>query len=212
MKRKIISLLLGTVLVVGGLGCATERQSQYTSTGAGVGAVSGGILGGVIGSMSGRTGEGIVIGALLGGLTGAAIGNAEYHQERSEEAAAQRYSYNYEESRRDLLRLEDVTVTPKVVYPGQEINLSATFTLLTHSGGRREVHEVREIRYEGKLIGKPETTSVRNGGTWASSVPITLPSNAEPGTYVVTTIIETSTMSDTRESTFRVEPRSGYRR
>src|SRR5512143_1824605 len=123
MKRRMISLILGAVLVFGGIGCATERQSQYTATGAGVGAVTGGILGGVIGSMSGRTGEGIAIGAILGGLAGAAVGNAEYHQERTEEAAAQKYAYNYEESRRDLLRVESVNATPKVVYPGQEVTL-----------------------------------------------------------------------------------------
>src|SRR5512143_3480971 len=123
MKRQIIALLVGMSLVAGGLGCATEQQSQYTATGAGVGAVTGGVLGGVIGSMSGHTGEGIAIGAILGGLTGAAVGNAEYHQERSEEAAAQKYAYNYEESRRDLLRVESVNATPKVVYPGQEVTL-----------------------------------------------------------------------------------------
>src|SRR5512143_467807 len=131
MKRGIISLLLGMVLVVGGLGCATEQQTQYTATGAGVGAVGGGVLGGVIGSLSGHTGEGIVIGAILGGLTGAAIGNAEYHQERSEQAAAQQYAYNYNQSRHDLVRIEHVSVVPRVARPGDEVNVSVTYTILT---------------------------------------------------------------------------------
>ncbi len=212
MKRQIISLLVGMALVLGGLGCATEQQSQYTATGAGVGAIGGGVLGGVIGSMSGHTGEGIVIGAILGGLTGAAVGNAEYHQERSEQAAAQQYAYNYDQTRRDLLKIESVSVRPKVARPGDEVNISVTYTILTRPGYRTEVREVREIRHEGQLIGKPETSSVRRGGTWDSDMPITLPRDAEPGTYVVNTIIQTGNAGDQRETSFTVEPPSGYRR
>ena len=212
MKRQIISLMLGMVLVVGGLGCATEQQTQYTATGAGIGAVGGGVLGGVIGSMSGHTGEGIVIGAILGGLTGAAIGNAEYHQERSEQAAAQQYAYNYDRSRHDMVKIENVSISPRYARPGDEVNVSVTYTLLGRPGEVMEVHEVREIRHEGQLLGKPEVTSGRGGGTWASSVPITLPRDAEPGTYVINTIVETRDAGDSREATFTVERPSGYRR
>lgn len=213
MTSRAVSVLAVVVLAAGIFsGCATERQAHYTSTGAGIGAITGAILGGVIGGMSGRAGEGVVIGGILGGLTGASVGNSEYHLQRSEEAAARRYDYRQQQEVRDLVRIEDATASPKVAYPGEEVTLSATFTVLTPSGGSRLVREVREVRKEGRLIGRPEVTTRREGGTWTSSMPIRLQDNADYGTYVVTTLVETDNAGDVRESTFRVEPGSKWKR
>ena len=213
MRRNIFPSLM-VVALVGLLatGCATERQSQYTTTGAGIGAITGGILGGVLGSMSGKAGEGVVIGSILGGLAGASVGNEEYHRDRSEEVAAQQYAYNRERASRDLVRIEGSKVEPKVAHPGEELRLATTYTMLNRWGGEANVHEVREIRHEGRLIGRPEINSTRDAGTWTTSVPLMLPADAEYGTYVVTTIIETDSAGDSRETTFRVEPSSSWRR
>ncbi|MBI5189118.1 MAG: hypothetical protein HZA22_00390 [Nitrospirae bacterium] len=213
MTRKALAVL-AVIVLAGGLftGCASQRHAEYTSTGAGIGAVTGAILGGVIGSMSGRAGEGVVIGGILGGLTGASVGSNEYHLQRSEEAAVREYDYRRQEEVRDLVRIEDASASPRVVYPGEDVTLSATFTVLTPSGGTRLVREVREVRKEGRLIGRPEVTTRRDGGTWTSSMPLRLQPDAEYGTYVVTTIIETDNAGDVREATFRVEPGSQWKR
>jgi len=213
MTRRFLALFAAVALFTGfAAGCATEREARYTSTGAGIGAVTGGILGGVIGSMSHRTAEGVVIGSILGGLTGASVGNNEYRQERSDEAAAQYYSYSPREEVRDLMRIESISDTPNVVRPGEQVDLAVTYTVLSPGDRPRLVHEVREVRKEGQLIGRPEITTRRGPGTWTSSMPLMLPENAEPGTYVVTNIVETDSAGDSQESTFRVEPESRWRR
>jgi len=212
MKRTATALLLSVFLVAGMAGCASQKHARYTATGAGIGAVTGGILGGVIGSMSGRSAEGVVIGSILGGLMGASVGSAEYHQQRTYEAAAEHYSYDRETARRDLVRIEDASSNPRVAHAGQEVTLSVTYTMLSRWRSGTEVHEVREIRKEGDLVARPEVTISRQGGTWSSSIPIRLPDNAEPGTYVVTNIVETEDAGDVRESTFRVEPGGRWRR
>ena len=96
--------------------------------------------------------------------------------------------------------------------PLKQKSVTATFTVLTPSGGSRLVREVREVRKEGRLIGRPEITTRRNGGTWTSSMPVRIQPDAEYGTYVVTTVIETDNAGDVRESTFRVEPGSQWKR
>lgn len=212
MKSRVMAFAATLIILVGVLGCATEREAQYTTTGAGIGAITGAMIGAALGSLSGHAGQGAVIGSVFGGLAGASIGNNEYHLQRSEEAAAQQYAYNHRQSVRDLVRIEDASVNPRQANAGDEIVMSATFTILTPSRGTQFVHEVREVRHNGKLIGRPHFTSRRAGGTWVSSMPLKLPLDAEPGTYTVTTIVETDNAGDTRETDFKVVSGSQWRR
>ena len=94
MKSRVMAFAAAIIILVGAAGCATEREAQYTATGAGIGAVTGALLGAALGSLTGDAGQGAVIGSVFGGLAGASIGNSEYHQQRSEEAAAEYYAYN----------------------------------------------------------------------------------------------------------------------
>jgi len=194
--------------------CATERQSEYTATGAGIGAVTGAALGAILGSFGGRAGEGAVIGSIFGGLAGASIGNNEYHMQRSEELAARQYDYDVARARTDLVRIEAAHADPPTVAPGDTVNLVSTFTVLTPYRRLALVHEVREVRSDtGDLIGKPEVTIRREGGTWTSSMPLKIPENARPGRYNVTTIVETDSAGDTRDFEFQVsEPQGQWRR
>ena len=209
MKRFAFVGMLLLALTVSG--CYTERQAQYTTTGAGVGAVTGGILGGILGGISGRPGEGMLVGSIFGGLAGASIGNNEYHLQRSEEDAASYYHYDRQEAQRDLIRVEDLTASPQTVRPGDDVNISATFTMLS-PGKSRLVHEVLEIKHDGRVIGKPETTIKRQGGTWVSSIPVRIPPEATPGTYTVTLVVESDTAGDARETSFIVGQDSRWRR
>ena len=122
------------------------------------------------------------------------------------------YSYNEQEHRRDLLRIEDVSANPQRVLPGDKVDLNATYTLLTPGRRTEMVREVREVRFNGKVIGRPYITVKRGGGTWLSSVPLTIPPDAEPGVYVVTMVVETDSAGDTRDFTFRVDNESRWRR
>jgi len=212
MKNRVMAFAAAMIIIVGAAGCASEREAQYTTTGAGIGAITGALLGAALGSLSGNAGEGAVVGSVFGGLAGASIGNNEYHMQRSEEAAEQYYAYNRQQAVRDLLRIEDASVNPAQANPGDEITMSATFTILTPSRSSQMVHEVREVRYNGKLIGRPQFTTRREGGTWVSSMPIRLPMDAEPGTYTVTTIVETDNAGDARETDFKVLSGSQWRR
>jgi len=212
MKSRVMAFAAALIILAGSAGCATQREAQYTTTGAGIGAITGAIIGAALGSLTGHAGQGAVIGSVFGGLAGASIGNNEYHQQRSEEAAAQYYAYNPQQAVRDLLRIEDASVSPRQAHPGDEITMSATYTILTPSRGSQLVHEVREVRHNGKLIGRPQFTTRREGGTWVSSMPIRLPMDAEPGVYIVTTIVETDNAGDSRETDFRVLGSSQWRR
>ncbi len=67
------------------------------------------------------------------------------------------------------------------------------------------VHETREILFDGNRVGEATIDIEREGGTWRSVVPITLPRNARPGSYRVVASVETrGGGKDVEEITFRV--------
>ncbi len=121
MRKTIAGIAAVAAAVFLFTSCATEQQSQYTATGAGIGAVTGAVLGAVLGSFGGRAGEGAVIGSIFGGLAGASIGNNEYHLQRSEEVAARQYDYDAARARADLVRIEDAYADRKTVAPGDTV-------------------------------------------------------------------------------------------
>ena len=208
LKKSVAMVVLigfSTVILVG---CASDRYEEHkgAAIGGGGGAVAGGVLGGVIGSQSGSTGTGVVIGSLLGALAGAAIGHYAYDENRTEEEAKQQYDYNYNQSEATLVRIEGAFASPSSVRRGGTIDLSTTYTVLGPQGATMDVTETREIRKEGgELTGKPQVTVQRQGGTYTSRVPLTLPSDAQKGTYTGYASIQSGNSSDTREFTFTVQ-------
>ena len=82
MKR-IGTLFLVAVLIVGLLGCASMKSRDK---GAIIGATAGGVVGGVIGHQAGNTAVGAILGAVVGGAAGAYIGN--YMDKQAEEMQA----------------------------------------------------------------------------------------------------------------------------
>lgn len=198
-----VALSLGASMLVSG--CATVPEDQKgKAEGGAIGAAAGAVLGGIIGSQSGSTGKGMVLGALIGGLSGALIGDYYYDQKKTPLQTTQ--TYGYTPSQGTLVRLEQTKVTPSVAKPGDRVNIESTYAVLdSRSSATIPVREVREIRSKtGELIGRPEVQVNREGGTYSSSVPIVLPSNAKKGVYVVTTSVEAGNAKDTRETTFEV--------
>lgn len=206
LHNRFFALVLVSILTISLLGgCAsTVEQHPGATSGAAIGAIGGAVLGGIIGHQVDRKEEGIIIGAILGGLAGATIGHYSYDVRRSRGETVNLYSYRPTSG--PIIRIEDTTVVPKVVRPGERVELKATYAVLhPDPNARIGIVETREIRKDGVLIGRPSTRVIRSGGTYTSVVPLFLPANAEPGRYVVITTIDGRVARDTRETTFVVE-------
>jgi surface antigen len=178
MAGCVVALLIATM---GLSGCETIQENPKTAIGAGVGVAGGAVLGGLIGH--GTTG--VVIGGLLGGLAGGAIGQYLDRQDRTRAQAVQATAYDPGQG--DVVRVEQVQATPSPVSPGGTVNLVTTYTVLTPQAERSlAVRETREVRHNGVLVANPTTEFSRQGGTYTSAVPITLPRTATAGSYEVT--------------------------
>jgi hypothetical protein len=203
--RKIVSLAAIAALSVSILsGCAAQnggmREHQGAAVGTGTGAVGGAVVGGLLG---GR--RGAVAGGLLGALAGGLLGN--YHDEREKNLAETRSSHTeYNAAKGTRLKIERVRTNPSTAAPGDTVEIQLTYAVLTpQEDVMVPVRENREILFEGSKVGEASVDIEREGGTWRSVVPITLPGNARPGNYRVVASVESrGGGKDIEEITFRV--------
>lgn len=203
--RKIVSLAAVAALFVSILsGCAAQnggmREHQGTAVGAGTGAVGGAVVGGLLGGK-----RGAVFGGLLGALAGGLVGN--YHDEREKNLAETRRGYaEYDAARGTRLKIERVRTNPSAAAPGDTVEIQLTYAVLTpREDVTVPVRERREILFNGAKVGEASVDIEREGGTWRSVVPITLPGNARPGNYSVVVSVEArGGGKDIEEITFRV--------
>jgi hypothetical protein len=200
MRVKIISVVtLFCFMAVGLFGCASiPEEHKGAATGAAVGGAAGVLAGVALGDT-----KGAIIGGLAGALIGGLIGHYAYDQKKTKEETAQKYAY--QSSMGTMLRIEGVTVVPSTVKPGDKVNLNATYAVLAPTDTDINITETREIRMGGELVGKPEVNVTRRGGTYSSTVPLFLPSDAKPGTYTVMTTIQSEKAKDSRETSFTVK-------
>lgn len=177
--------------------CGTiPEEHKGAAVGAGLGAAAGVLLGGDT--------EGRIVGGLIGALVGGAIGHYAYDKPRSASETAD--TYNYSPAQGTIVTVEDAEMDPDKVRPGEVVEMKATYAVLTPSPDMGiDITEVREITHNGEILGEPRIQVTRDSGTYTSTVPLRLPSDAEKGTYVVTTKIESSLASDSRQSRFIVE-------
>jgi hypothetical protein len=192
----VVAVFFSTLLS----GCAqtgqTVRENPKTAIGAGTGVVGGAIVGGLIGGK-----RGAVIGGLLGGLTGGAVGN--YLDEREKDLSQASKENGYSPSEGTRLKIESVRSNPAILAPGETVNINLTYAVLTPSADRQIlVRETREILVNGSSAGKTSIEISREGGTWKSTVPITLPVNAAPGNYRVIGSVESQGVARDAEETF----------
>ena len=203
--RKIVSLAAIAALFLSILsGCAAQnggmREHQGAAVGAGTGAVGGAVVGGLLGGK-----RGAVIGGLLGALAGGFVGN--YHDQREKNLAETRNGYTeYNPAKGTRLKIERVQTNPSAVAPGDTVEIQLTYAVLTpREDVMVPVRESREILFEGSKVGEASVDIEREGGTWRSVVPITLPGNARPGNYRVVASVESrGGGKDIEEITFRV--------
>ena len=203
--RKFVSLAAIAALVVPVLsGCAAQnggiREHQGAAIGAGTGAVGGAVVGGLLG---GR--RGAVAGGLLGALAGGLVGN--YHDQREKNFTETRRGYaEYNATRGTRLKIERVRTKPPTAAPGDTVEIQLVYAVLTpREDVMVPVREIREILFNGVKVGEASVDIEREGGTWRSVVPITLPGNARPGNYRVVASVEArGGGKDIEEITFRV--------
>jgi hypothetical protein len=195
-----LTLLIGGVALL--IGCETlERaikDNPRTAGGAAVGGAGGALIGGLA-----TGGTGAVIGGLAGGLTGGVIGNVLDRQERGRAATAETLAYSADKG--DIVRLEEVSLNPQAIRPGETFNVNLLYAIITKDGTAPvRVREIRQIYYQGELVGNPVVTVERTDGTYWSTLPITLPASATPGRYEAVVGVEMNGALDRWESGFTV--------
>ena len=189
--RKVLCAAVAAVFLATLLhGCAqtgqTVRDNPKTTIGAGAGVVGGAVVGGLLGGK-----RGAVVGGLLGGLAGGAIGHHLDQQEKTLAQTSKEYAYSPAQGIR--LKIETVRSNPAVLAPGETVNINLTYAVLAPSSDTQVlVRETREILVNGSSVGKTSIDIAREGGTWKSIVPITLPVDAPAGKYRVVASIETT--------------------
>jgi hypothetical protein len=211
MNRKWLALTIVVLFAVSLAGCVTESgyYDPARSAGAGAlgGAATGAALGSIIGAATGNAATGAWVGAAAGGLLGG-VGGALYASHRNSEirssqAAAQAYNY---QGQGNVVSVDNVTASPSMAHPGQQVMLGADYTILTPENVPVSATLVREIRYQGNLVGSPYQTSVTNAnGTFNDTVTYSLPNNATPGVYTVVTRLNSSYGTSQRQASFTVQ-------
>lgn len=202
--RKAVRLGVALVFLAAiASGCAetsrTVQRNPKTTIGAGAGAVGGAVIGGLVGGK-----RGAVVGGLLGALTGGVVGHYLDEQERGRAETNRQYGYSPAEGTR--LRIEKVRANPAVLDPGETVNIHVTYAVLTpRPEAQVLVKETREILVNGTRVGETSIEITREGGTWRSTVPVTLPANAAPGSYRIVASVETrGGGKDIEETHFKV--------
>ena len=208
MSRKILVLTIVSIFMVSLAGCQTESGYYDPGRSAGAGALggagTGAALGAIIGAATGSPATGAWIGAASGAVVGG-VGGYLYAEHRNSQISSQRAAA-YSPSQGNIVSVDAADASPAVARPGQQVNLGMTYTILTPSNLPVSVTLVREVRYNGQLLGQPYQTTVSNAnGTFNDSVAYSLPSNASYGNYTVTSRVDSSYGSGQREAYFTVQ-------
>ena len=211
MTRKWMAIAGVVLLVVSLAGCVTDSgyYDPARSAGAGAlgGAATGAALGAIIGAATGNAATGAWIGAasgaVVGGVGGALYASHRNSEIRSSQAAAQAHNY---QGQGNVISVDNVTASPGMARPGQQIMLGVDYTILTPDNQPVSANLVREIRYHGNLVGSPYQTTVTNAnGGYNDTVTYSLPGNATPGVYTVVTRLNSNYGTSQREASFSVQ-------
>ena len=199
MRSKLFAMATFLVLLAFVVSCASvPEEHKGAAYGAGAGAATGAVAGAILGDT-----RGAVVGGLLGGLVGGALGHYGYDQQSTRAETVQKY--NYQPASGTQVKIEEAMATPQTVSPGQNVDLKMSYAVLTPSQDSQvNVTETREIRMGNEVVGKPQVSVMRTGGTYTSNVPLTLPATARKGTYTVISTVQAGNATDTRQTTFNV--------
>jgi hypothetical protein len=215
MSRKILALALVVIFGLSLVGCMEESgyYSPERSAGAGAlgGAATGAAIGAIIGAATGSPATGAWVGAATGAVAGG-VGSYLYAEHRNEKihearmAAPNPYLQGGQSAQGNVVNIDQAYADPAVVSRGQQVNLGMQYTILTPANTPMSLTLVREVRYQGQLLGQPYQTTVSNAnGTYSDSVAYSLPTNASPGNYTVTSRLVSSYGNSQKEAYFTVQ-------
>jgi outer membrane lipoprotein SlyB len=199
-------MILVLILLVGGTtllnGCETIERTIKGNPKPAAGAAAAGTGGTATGDLA-SGGSGAIVGGLMGGLSGGVIGSHIDRQERTRAATAE--SLAYSEEKGNVVRIEETGLDPQAIRPGETINIYVQYAVITRRGTEpNRVREIRQIYFQGNLVGNPVVEIERGDGTYWSTLPITLPATATPGRYAVVVGVEVYGTLDRWESGFTI--------
>jgi outer membrane lipoprotein SlyB len=167
-------------------GCATDSS-------AGKGAAGGAVIGGIAGALLDYKNpwRGAMIGAAAGAALGALAGFAwDYASKQSKGYSQTQQDVNYKPEQGDRVKVTNYSLNPTQAGPGQPINLNTTYYVMTpQSEGDLNVNEIRYVkRYNSnnntyEELGRDNTAITMKPGTRDGSGKITIPQDAQPGSY-----------------------------
>ena len=212
VSKKILALPLAVLLSLTFLGCATPsgtyEPGKSTAAGALGGAAAGAALGSIIGAATGSPATGAWVGAATGAIVGG-VGGALYarhmnQQMKNRNAAVQQYNYN--PSQGVLVDVSQAGAMPNRTRPGQAVNMTMTYTVLSPDNAPTQVTLYREVRLNGETMGQPSAIQVMNqNGTFQDQIAFTVPPNAKPGLYTVSNRVLTDYGGAERTTSFTVQ-------
>lgn len=210
MGRKILAIILVPLVLVTIGGCAVNgHYDPARSAGAGAlgGAAVGAALGSIIGAATGDAGTGAWVGAATGAIVGGVGGYlyAQHKESQLRDARMAAQSYDYSPGRGHIVAIENSELRPSRVKPGETINLSTTYTLLSPTG-QNNVTLVREVQSGGRRVLAPSQFNLtKPNGTFVDQINLNIPRDLPRGGYQVVTRVMTESGMDERVNSFWVE-------
>lgn len=200
-KTKLLATAICTVLVAG---CAAPGGSNTVgNTTAGTAAV-GALIGGLAGGW-----EGAAIGALSGAAVGWAAGKVIESREvaaRSQTQDQQLYGYTAPTDS-VFVNINSATSTPQTVTPNSTVDVVTDYSLsLPANAPQTQVSVTGVLLKDGvQLMDFKNQPATKSAGGYTIKLPVSIPANAAPGTYVIRHTVSAGTTYDTAESTFIVK-------
>jgi hypothetical protein len=232
----LIVILCFTFVSVTSCAIPKVAKEHPTAAGAAAGGVIGGVAGGAAGAAFGGT-KGAIIGAVAGAVVGAVAGGwigAKYSAKKvksAEETAkaegvapvkaaapaakpgevkpAAATTAAAEPAKATVVKMKAIEIEPAPVGPGDTVKINFIYALVTPADPKAKllVEETRAITYKGEEIGTVTFAKEHENGTWKSTVPLALSSQAEPGTYTVTAKLKAGEEVAADSTTFEVQKR-----
>ncbi|MEZ5446380.1 MAG: hypothetical protein R3F45_11465 [Gammaproteobacteria bacterium] len=199
-KAAVVGVTLSCAVLTGCTGGSYSTTETSTVGGAAVGALVGGLLGGwqwaAIGAASG---------AALGWVTGKAI-EAQEISSRSTVQDQQLYGYSAP-SDSVFVNINSATSSPQVVAPGGVVDVVTDYSLaLPQSMSQANVLATSVLMKDGEKVMEFKGQPVpKSSGGYTIKLPINIPAEAAPGTYVIEHSVSSGSTYDTAQSTFIVK-------
>ncbi len=197
--------------VGGTIGGLVGGDTKSALIGAAAGALVGGLAGGLIGHYKAKKLKGaeetIKDETAQGKMSKAEA--ASYQAPKAQPASATQPAAPAPapaEPKGTYVRLKTIEIEPSPVGPGDTVKINFIYALLTPDPkGKAMVEESRSILFNGEEVGTVTFAKEHANGTWKSTVPLALPSQAEAGTYTVKGSLKAGEEVAAEQTTFLVQ-------